>query len=67
MQAMQLASNLIQAIDESPRTAYYTRTENMSWFDQSSRKNQEFLDKMNKDLEKLGLATSSYWDLNVKI
>ena len=55
MQAMQLASNLRQAIDEAPMESHYTNTLNMSWFDQTSRLNYKFAEKMNADLAKLNL------------
>ena len=56
LQAMQLASNLRQAVDEAPMEASYCNTENMSWFDKTSRMEAGFCKKMNADLLKLGLT-----------
>lgn len=57
MQAMQLASNLIQSLDESRRQAYYCTSKNMSWFDQISRQEWAFVEWMNNRLKELGLPT----------
>ena len=56
LQAMQLASNLRQAVDEAPMEASYCNTENMSWFDKTSRLCNEWCDDMNTDLKKLGMV-----------
>ena len=56
LQAMQLASNLRQAVDEAPMEASYCNTENMSWFDKTSKMEAEFCRKMNADLLNLGLT-----------
>ena len=55
LQAMQLASNLRQATDEAPMSGSYCNTHNMSWFDQTSRMEKKFCDKMNKELVELGM------------
>ena len=57
MQAMQLASNLRQAVDEAPMEAHYCNTLNMSWFDRTSRLDKKFTDRMNNELAELGLPT----------
>ena len=56
LQAMQLASNLRQSVDEAPMEASYCNTENMSWFDKTSRMEAKFCEKMNADLKDLGLV-----------
>ena len=57
MQAMQLASNLRQAVDEAPMEAHYCNTLNMSWFDRTSRLDKKYTDRMNSELAQLGLPT----------
>ena len=56
LQAMQLVSNLRQAVDEAPMEAFWTSTHNMSWFDQSSRLEYKFCERMNNDLIAMGEA-----------
>ena len=56
LQAMQLASNLRQPVDEAPTEASYCNTENMSWFDKTSRMEAKFCKTMNADLKDLGLV-----------
>ena len=51
-----MASNLRQAVDEAPMEASYCNTENMSWFDKTSKMEAEFCRKMNADLLNLGLT-----------
>lgn len=60
LQAMQLVSNLRQAVDEAPMEAFYTHTENMSFFDKSSRLDTKFVNRMNADLLSMGLKP---WEL----
>jgi site-specific DNA-cytosine methylase/integrase len=55
MQAMQMASNLRQAVDEAPMEAYYCQTENMSIYDKSSRLDFRFIKRMNVRLAALGM------------
>ena len=54
LQAMELASSLRQALDESRQMSWYCNTLNMSWFDWSSRLMQKEMDQMNFDLGMLG-------------
>ena len=56
LQAMQLASNLRQAVDEAPMEASYCNTENMSWFDKTSRLCNKWCEDMNADLKRLGMV-----------
>ena len=58
MQAMQLASNLRQAVDEAPMEAHYCNTLNMSWFDRTSRLDKKFTNRMNKELAELVVVTT---------
>ena len=51
MQAMQMASNLRQAIDEAPMEASYCQTENMGIYDKTSRLDTNFVKKMNYTLK----------------
>ena len=51
MQAMQMASNLRQAIDEAPMEASYCQTENMGIYDKTSRLDTNFVKKMNNTLK----------------
>ena len=60
LQAIQLASNLRQSVDEAPMEAFYCNTENMSWMDKSSRMDEKFLVQMNQDLVDLGLVPWQY-------
>ena len=60
LQAIQLASNLRQSVDEAPMEAFYCNTENMSWMDKSSRMDEKFLVRMNQDLVDLGLEPWQY-------
>ena len=53
---MQLASNPRQAVDEAPMEASYCNTENMSWFDKTSRLCNEWCNNMNADLKRLGMV-----------
>ena len=55
MQAMQMASNLRQAVDEAPMEAYYCQTENMGIYDKSSRLDFKFIKRMNTRLAALGM------------
>ena len=57
MQAMQLASNLRQAVDEAPIEAHYCNTLNMSWVVRTSRLDKKYTDHMNNELAQLGLPT----------
>jgi site-specific DNA-cytosine methylase len=59
-QAMQLASNLRQAIDEARQTAFYCSTHNMSVYDKISRRDSEFMIKANAELTSLGLPAWEY-------
>ena len=47
MQAMQIASNLREAIDEAPMEACYCQTENIGIYDKTSRLDIEFVKEMN--------------------
>ena len=55
MQAMQLVSNLRQAIDEAPMESYYCNTLNMSWFDRTNMLDHKFAARLNAELKELKL------------
>ena len=55
MQAMPMASNLRQAVDEAPMVSFYCQTEKMGIYDKSSRLDFNFIGKMNVKLAKLGM------------
>ena len=55
MQAVQMASNLRQAVDEAPMESYYCQTENMGIYDKSSRLDFRFVKRMNAKLADLGM------------
>jgi hypothetical protein len=55
MQAMQMASNLRQAVDEAPMESYYCQTENMGIYDKSNRLDFRFVKRMNAKLADLGM------------
>jgi hypothetical protein len=56
MQAMQLASNLRQSVDECRSEAFYTTSKNMSFHDQVSRRVKGYVDRVNAVLEAAGMA-----------
>ena len=59
-QAMQLVSNLRQALDESRQTAFYCSTHNMSVYDKISRQDWAFMERANAELAAAGDTTWTY-------
>jgi hypothetical protein len=59
-QAMQLASSMRLSLDEGCMKSYYTSTENMGFFDRTSRGDFEYADRFNAKLELAGMQPWVY-------